>query len=212
MTSILRTLMAAGLPPIEYRSQASTSNSGTGASLTITKPSNTASGDLMVAVMAHSSGTGTWTGDTGWTEAAEFTSDDPHLRIAYKVAGGSEGASYTFTCSSSSRLLSGTILAYKYAIWDTQGTFASATGPLVAPQITVAVDNSILIAAYAATNTGQTATTPSGMSVQKIDSDANSPSYGIFDEAVDAGATGTRSSSLGGTTNNAGIIFAIKPA
>lgn len=72
------------------------------ASNTVTKPTGTASGDLLLAVIATDETSNTWLGlPSGFAELAvngrsTQTATQPKFQVAYKFAGGSEGASYAF--------------------------------------------------------------------------------------------------------------------
>lgn len=194
---------------------ASTNNQVSGSStLTINKPSGTQEGDLMVAVMSRGGTSAqTWTGDTGWTEVADQTTASPSLRIAYKVAGSSEGSSYSFTCSSSVSPLAGCILTYRGAAYDTIGAFATGSSSLSAPSINTSLPNCVLIASFSRNDVSITCTTPTGMTARVTDSNATAPSYLVADEVFTVvGATGVRTSTVGSTTDVAGILMSIKPA
>jgi hypothetical protein len=174
--------------------------------LTINKPTNTAQGDIMVAVMCADTNV-TWTGDTDWTEVADL-GDTSSLRIAYKVAGASEGASYAFTYAASVKKLSGCIITYRYAAYDTIGAFASPATDVIAPQITAA--GGLLLAAYAVSSASRTWSTPSGMASVCSDTDATAPGYAVFSQEINAGATGTRTSTCSTNSGNAGILLSLK--
>jgi len=192
----------------EFVASASTQNVSPQTTLVINKPIGTVEGDLMVAVMATDD-TVTWTGDTGWTEVADLGTR-PCLRVAYMVAGASEGANYTFTATVV-EFLAGSILTYRYAAYDTVGTFATGTNPLVLPSISPAESQCTLIAVGARRGSNTTLGTPTGMTGRVTDNDATSPSYIICDQTVAKGPTGTRSMSTGSTNNVAGIMLSIKP-
>lgn len=198
---------------IEFVAYATTINGSSGETLTINKPTGTVDGDLMIAVMncMSSSGTQTWTGDTGWTEIYDQASA-PTLRIAYKVAS-SEGASYTFTNSYALAECGGTILAYRGAAYDVIGSVVTATGttPIVAPSITAV--GGVLLGCFADRIAGVTFTTPSGMASVSSNSVVR-PSFNVFSETIVAGATGTRTSTPSGGAGSitGGILLAIKPA
>lgn len=67
-------------------------------SVTITKPTGTADGDLLVAIVGQNTGNGTWGLPSGWTQLnADDATPDISALVAYKVAGASEGASYAFS-------------------------------------------------------------------------------------------------------------------
>jgi len=163
-------------------------------------------------VMAASSGaSNAWT-DSTFTEIADQASNtNPQLRVAYKVAGSSEPSSYSFTIGES-RTLSGCILTYRYAAYDTiAGSFTTGANPLVLTSISPSESQSILIAAGARGSNNITLGTPTGMAARVTDNDATSPSYIVCDQTVAKGPTGTRSMSTGSTNNVAGIMLSIKP-
>ncbi len=192
-----------------FVASAATQNTVNSTSLVINKPTGTQQGDLMIAFMAGESA-GTWTGDTGWTEVVDANVKFA-LRAAYKVAGASEGASYTFT-SSSSRILSGAILTYRGAAYDAIGSIASGANPLVITGPTASEDFSVLIGYAGRLASGVTITAPASMTARVTDNDGNAPSYVIADEYVLAGATGTRSFTIGSAVDVSGVLLTIKPA
>lgn len=197
----------------EFVASASTQNTSSGTTLVINKPTGTVEGDLMIAVMAASDAADGWTGDTSWTELADqgTTPSTPTLRVAYKVATASEGSSYTFTVATS-RVLSGCIVTYRYAAYDTiAGTFVTAANPLVLTSISPSASQSCLIACGARGAISITLGTPTSMTARVTDADATAPSYIVCDQTVAKGPTGTRSMSAGSTTRVAGIMLAIKP-
>jgi hypothetical protein len=195
----------------EFVASASTQTTISTTTLTVNKPSGTLEGDLMIAVMARAGTTGrSWTGDTGWTEAADQASATPSLRIAYKTAGSSEPSSYTFTVSGNGEL-SGCILTYRYAAYDSvAAAFTIGANPLVLTSISPSLSQSILIAAGARA-TSVTLGTPTSMNARVTDNDGISPSYIVCDQTVTNGPTGTRSITTGSNSEVAGIMLAIKP-
>lgn len=195
----------------DFIASASAQRAGSYTTLVINKPTGTVEGDLMVAVMGTDGGTSTlWTGDTDWNEIADQGSK-PSLRIAYKVAGASEAASYTFTTANADDL-GGSIVTYRYAAYDTVGAFTTATDPLILPSVTTAESQCIVIATGLCAASGRNLGTPAGMTARVTDNDAvNGPSYIICDQTVAKGATGIRSMSVGTATNVAGIMLSIKP-
>ena len=121
--------------------------SGNQTSLTINKPTGVASGDLLVGIVQADAGT-TWTDPTGWThDANTFDSSDSsgagstQTRMSYRVADGTEGASFQWS-SGTSRGLCGIIYRITgqaasafitKAIDTTQTSFSStATSPSLA--------------------------------------------------------------------------------
>lgn len=206
LAALLKSASAA--KKIEFIASTQKSNTVSGDDvLVIDKPIGVAEGDLMVAAMQNSDGKNrTWTGDSGWTEVVDPNSQ-PNLRIAYKLATASEPGSYTFTCNNNGGIVSGAIVAYSGAVFETVGSVASmaAAGTISAPSITAAENNSLLIAAFASAEAFDIAA-PAGMTARS--SSASSPSFVIADESIDAGATGSRSTLCGATS--AGVLIAIK--
>jgi hypothetical protein len=196
-----------GSTPTFLASATGASNAAFNALLTINKPAGTAEGDLMVAMMS-STGTKTWTGDTGWTEVADQGAI-PSLRVAYKIAGASEPANYTFTMSSNGNDRSGAILTYRNAAYDVVGAFASGTDPLVIPSVTASKIFSRLLAIGTRAAGGITLGTPTDMTAVLTNA-GTSISYIVCDQLVQDGATGTRSMSTGSATGVSGILLVLK--
>jgi hypothetical protein len=80
-----------------------TATNGSGTSVTVTKPSSTTSGDLLLAFFT--SNNQNCTPPAGWTEIADETIEVFRNQVFYKVAGGSEPANYTFSVGSSTVLV-----------------------------------------------------------------------------------------------------------
>lgn len=210
--SLTLALLPPQVPPGPFAvSQASTQNGASGTSLVINKPTGTRENDLMLACMNGAANV-TWTGDTSWTEVAD-QGTNPSTRIAYKVAGASEGSSYTFTASASTTL-SGTIVTYRNASYDAVGTITSGASPLVLSAVTATVPYSRILASVARSATSITITGPATMQAIATDNDATSPSR-IVEEDINlspAGSSGTRSFTVGSNTNVSGALVAIKRA
>lgn len=200
-------------PTPTFIAQANTqTTTGSTATIDVSKPAGTIEGDLMIMVGATGSAARTWTGDTGWTEVADQNAI-PNLRVAYKVAGASEPATYTFTINSATTNgISAAILTYRGAAYDTIGTFTTGTDPLVLPSVSPSVGFSRLIAAGARSAASVTLGTPTGMTARVTDNDTTAPSYKVCDQLVTAGATGTRSMTTGSISSVSGLMLAIKPA
>lgn len=195
----------------EFVASANTQNSVNSDTLTINKPTGTIQNDLMVAVMEASGNSPAWSGDTGWTEAADQLLT-PSLRVAYKVAGASEGGTYTFTASKVGQILSGAILTYRYAAYDSiAGSFAVGDKYLQLASVTSSISQCILIAAGARAAASITLGTPIGMTARVTDNDATSPSSKVCDQVVAKGPSGIRSMPVDDTAGVAGIMLSIKP-
>ena len=105
---------------IQLRASATAMNvSGTSAnSVTVTKPSQTADGDLMIAVTCGP--VGTVTPPAGWTLMGTFTDTTVQSNL-YKKIASSEGASYAFGFASSSAVgafVCSFMGGYDVVLWD----------------------------------------------------------------------------------------------
>lgn len=114
---------------IQLRSTATAMNvSGTSAnSVTVTKPSQTADGDLMLAVTCGP--VGTVTPPAGWTLLGSFTDTTVQSNL-YKRIASSEGASYVFGFASSSAVgafVCSFMGGYDVTLWDVKAGGTSST-------------------------------------------------------------------------------------
>lgn len=80
-----------------------TSTTANGTSATATKPTGTASGDLLVGVFTSNSQD--CTPPAGWTEILDSVIDVFRCQVFYKVAGGSEPANYAFSVPAAAPLI-----------------------------------------------------------------------------------------------------------
>ncbi|MFE6223004.1 hypothetical protein [Streptomyces sp. NPDC057854] len=78
-------------------------SSASSTSVVVTKPTGTASGDLLTAFVT--SNYQAVSAPAGWTEIGDYGIETFRVHVFRKVAGGSEGSSYTFTVPSSATLL-----------------------------------------------------------------------------------------------------------
>lgn len=98
--------------------QVGSTNTGPGNSSALTivlnKPTGTASGHLLVAIITAIGSGATITGPSGWTEVDTATSTNGvKMSLWAKIAGGSEGSTYTWTESAlGSQRFVGTITAW----------------------------------------------------------------------------------------------------
>ena len=188
-----------------------TQNSAVGNTLTINIPTGVQDGDLLLAFMdVQNNSTYTWTGATGWTEAIDSIGTKGG-RVAYKIAS-SEGASATFTANTASYKLSGAIVAYRYAQWDAIGAGTGGASPIVCPSVTAASNASVLLSFFAASNATVSFAASGMTSLLAEESAVNGPSWHIFYELVNAGATGTRTGTItGSASGSCGVSLVIKP-
>lgn len=120
---------------VGYRSATCGQASGT-SSITLNKPTGTVSGDVLVAHIGTSNGPALTT-PSGWTQIpnlAGIINADQRLVSYYKVAGGSEPASYTFTTGATDGIAGG-IAAYTGV--DTTAPIAGTPAQTLNETITV---------------------------------------------------------------------------
>lgn len=80
-----------------------TATTGNGTSVTATKPTGTASGDLLLAFFVSNSQDAT--APAGWTEIVDQVVEVFRAQVFYKVAGGSEPANYAFSVGAAAPLV-----------------------------------------------------------------------------------------------------------
>jgi hypothetical protein len=147
------TIAGLGTSGITFRAQTSAISTTTG-QLILTKPSGVVSGDLMIAQVARRS-TATLTVPSGWTLIRSDSDTDvtQNLSTYYKVAGGSEPSTYTWTWLGSGSLSAGGITAYtgQHAtpIDASSGAVINTdTKVMAAPTITTTHTGSVLMLLY----------------------------------------------------------------
>jgi hypothetical protein len=138
LTANFRNLLGA-----QYRSSTTNGLDNTG-TLTLNKPAGTASGDLLIAVVGTDNTNSGITPPSGWTAA--FTNDGPgpdggEYSLYYKLAGGSEPASYDWVFAGSGGYVSGVMVCYQpinagfnigtpaHSATNTSGSPFTMTGP-----------------------------------------------------------------------------------
>lgn len=195
--------------------RAAASNSGSANNLTVTKPTGTASGDILLAFWTNAgSNTSTITWPSGFTEeanASQASPDTTTIRCASKVAGGSEPADYNIQ-SSTNDACCAAILAFSGR--DTGAAITPVvtnnTSTLSTP-ITVSLtgvtaangDDVVWMAAPSLTGTNPGTWTPPTNYTERVDvAHTQYASMGIATrDAVSAGATGNLDGVLTGSSN-----------
>lgn len=186
-------LMMAAMRPIALiGTPTKTSNTSSGSTLTIAKPSGLPVGTL-VYFLSFASGAVGWTPPAGFTEREDFGTSGMG-GVFERVLDGSEGASFTATASSSGETLSGCVFAVANGKFDLVGALTALSSPIVAPAISLA-KKGIAFAAFARIAASITFTTPSGWTPLISDGDGDRPSFAVFYKEFNAaGSTGTASS------------------
>ena len=212
---------ASGITPA-FRAAASATT--TGATLTITKPSGTATNDVLVASIAVTPSTATITPPSGWTLVRRMNNAGPtsnSLAVYYKAAAAGEPASYAWGLSGSSFTVggiqgfTGIDTASPLDIENGQSTPSGTTH--ATPSITTSVGNSMLVASHAFASS-QSWTPPSGMT-EAFDQRSganNATGLGIEGSRVlmaVAGASGTKTATAAGSADAGNAhLLALRPA
>ncbi len=192
MSGITQALFAVSAPvrPL-FQSAKTASAAGGSSSLTINKPASVASGDLLIAVLVGNAPC-TWNTLSGWTSLFN-TVADPAVSVQYRFATGSEGASFAFTHSGSTRS-SGTIMRFTKAASCNIGSSSAGTGSVqTAPSVTIANSASIVLAVFTADLAGATWT---GVRTNAVVSFNTQCSFNVSYDDASAGATGTYSATM----------------
>lgn len=159
------------------------------ASLTMTVPTGTANGNLMIAWLTKGGGSDTYTQPSGWTEIIDLGIANNSFMVAYKVASASEPADYTWTTTNTGQNKAGNIITFSNATYDSSAS-TSANQTTTAPSRTASFNNSWLIL-IGRSRVALSVITFSGATTIVSDSDANLPSSVVQYIAVNAGSTGT---------------------
>ncbi len=218
-------LPAASEAAVAFRSGASTNLSGQGASITITKPTNTAKGDVLIASIAVRPNTVTITAPTGWTlvnRQDNAGGSVNSLAVYSKVATATEPASYTWSFSANTGNEGG-IMAFSGVdnttpIDVSAGSItAAATTTFTAPSVTTTVTNTMIVTAHEYSSSDRWTALTGLTEVYDVASLAVPDALGIsllgsYKAQAAAGATGTFSATAASNADTgAGITVALKP-
>lgn len=180
---------------------AQTSSTGTN-SLVITKPTGTASGDLIVIAAAFDGSPvfATITAPSGFTTVINTSGGiGLPLLVCYKVAGGSEPSSYTvtFSGSSTSAGIAQTWSPYTAIVTGT-ANFGTAS-PATALGVTLTGGSGVALAFFG-TRTVSITTGPSGWTARATAGGATPKVYS-YSKAIPAGASGNAAATLSAGNN-----------
>jgi hypothetical protein len=202
-------------PSVVFKNVQSRQVTTNSTAITITKPTGTIYGDLLVAFVCSqnaSSIDNIWTGPAGWTEV----NDIGNRGVFWKVAGLAEPANYIFTTSNNSPIY-GFIAGFGNAAFDTASTWSAATAvyPQTIPGITVSNRSYVL---FACTQTFYPSITytisTSGWTSFIADNDTTGPSSTWWSKQDVVGSTGDVVVTGSGATAriNRSIFISVKPA
>lgn len=185
-------------------SSTANNGSGGGTSLTINKPSSTAAGDILVANITVDKGASTMVSTpTGWT-LIRRTNNDIKVGIAsyWKLAGGSEPTSYTWTISPSARAVGG-ITRYGGVLTtspiDVTGEAAGQGTTLSSNALSTNYANEVVVDLFSV-NDNRTFSTPTGMTEDYDAANPNNSGPATAADEIDqlsAGLVGTSTSPIG---------------
>lgn len=184
-----------------------TSASGTSNTLTINTPASVASGDLLIAVLV-ANGTAGWSQLSGWIRLNNITTD-PSTSVQYRIADGSEGASFTFTTSSGR--VAGTIMRFTGAGIPYVGTANSNANPVTpqtAPSLTITSDFSLQLSVFSSDTAGITWT---GVDGTNIIAASTQCSFNIGFSQVNSGATAADTATPSPSSSYAAFQIGIPP-
>jgi outer membrane protein assembly factor BamB len=210
---------------IAFRSAASTNQNGQANSITIARPTGTAKGDVLIAVIAVRPNTVTITAPTGFAlvNRQNNTTGNPSSVAVYsKVATVSEPVTYTFTFSANTGNAGG-IMAFSGVdnaspINVSGGSLTTTTTTTIAgPNLATTVANTMIVAARQIASSS-TWTPPAGMT-EVIDvaslatpNDNGLALEGSYKTQAAIGATGTLPATAAGNPDTgAAITLALRP-
>ena len=216
-----------------FRAAASAGMTAGYTELTISKPTGTTSGDVMIAAIAFRPYNATLTAPSGWTlvrQTNQSATNNSAQAIYRKVAGGSEPASYTWTQGSwpSPVGAAGGIMTF-YGI-DTTTPVNVENGQATpnalthsTPSVTTTVNNTIVVTAHSYSTCPTYWTPPSGMT-EAVEAVSDSPYYQLgvslemnYVTQPSAGATGIKTATTptapdGEADSGVAQILALTPA
>jgi hypothetical protein len=162
-----------------------TASKSSGTTLTINKPTSTSNGDLLIAVLVANN-TGGWNQLSGWTRLNNIVID-PSTSVQYRIADGTEGASFGFV--GASVRASGTIMRFTGAGVPYVGTAnanANNTTPQIAPSVTITSNFSLALSIFTSDTAGITWTNVDGTATVSFSTQC---SFNIGRSEVNSGAT-----------------------
>jgi hypothetical protein len=198
----------------------SQTSSASGTTVTVTKPTGTLEGHVLVAQWATRAAllTGAMTLPDDWEEVVFLgVASGPTVKWAYKVAGASEPSTYDFTVSSSVAHSVG-IAAWSGVDNTTPSDVAASTNSatsgttLTATTITTVTDGALVLAGFANHTVTSTAITPPGDMTQAFSVTAQCRNILSYVTKETAGATGSEVATQASTARWTAIQWALRPA
>jgi len=212
---------------IALRGSATTASTTT-TSLTINKPTGVVAGDVMIVNISQLGNSATDPTSSGWTViqgAAIQTSGGASAArrgaILYRVAGGTESSSYTFTLGTGVSAAIGNIVAFSgvgASTFDAASpaiSVANSASVSATSLSTVSANAAVIMFGQAAANptwsSWSTATAP-GTLTELYDNQNTNVSVGAAWAIMSAaGATGAGAATLSASQRNGGVLVALRP-
>lgn len=199
-----------------FRNAQNASTSGSQASITITKPTGTASGDVLYCTISYFTSSAPTIGKpTGWVNVGTQTDGSSYGWAFFrKVAGGSEGANYQFTFSPNQNA-NGSIYCWQNVDNTTpedatsQSHNASANTVAI-NSVTPTVSGGIQLALMTNFN-GPYNAAPSGWTQDNTDGGASNGEDHRNATLTSGSPSGSATQSLTATTESACLSIALKP-
>lgn len=180
-----------------------------GTTATVTQPSNTQVGDLLIAIGIGGAVTYTWTSPAGWTE--RFDAEGRFISTFEATTAGTVSHVFTQSTSSARTVI---LIVVRRGVWGSRGNIATATTNPIAPSFTVPANGSLLFGIASLVASGTAYTTPAGWT-QVAGRNTHNTLYVYTQNALEpSGASGTvtfNRASGTGTTSRA-QQFSISPA
>jgi hypothetical protein len=175
------------------------STQSTASTFTLSQPSDTAIGDLLVVAIEVESGTsnlGTPNPDVWEFLVNANQGSNQGIRVYWRFADTAGTVSYTF--ATGGKKTSAGMIVYRGADEsDPIEVFDSAvgtTGNMVAPSVTNGRENSVLLAFFGSKKGSANHAAPSGMTLRYLTSNTDFRSSGHSEDIAEIGNTGTRTS------------------
>lgn len=206
----------------------STTNFGTGTTISVNKPAGVLNNDFLVAHVGVTGGGHNITAPAGWTTIVSSNTTNSTTRSFWKRIDGTEGSSFVFDSNQAiGRRLAAAIVNYRGVDTDTTpidvtGSSNSGTSStsVTGTSVTTVSNNAKLVGvfnAYRNDNTSVEFTPPSGM-MERVDVRSNTAAatniaISITDEyRATAGATGDRTATASNTAAEwSAHMFALEP-
>lgn len=178
-------------------------------------PAGTAAGDVLAVAMTH--GVSSEVGDqSGWTTVAKATIGTTPTAMFYRVAGGSEPASYDFTsgggrCTVSMHRLTGVDTATPLDAAPLNPTQTSASS-LTTASVTTVTAGALMLYDVSVQSSSATITPDASTTQATVSTGTGRRQVVAWEARPSAGATGSRLWAFSSSLPSAAVVAAFRPA